>query len=90
MDFRGQVFGNGERVMVDGNRFFDCTFDSGCIIEFGALDRQHFENCRFHRAAQFEFDAAAARTIDYMRFFAGIDRSIVEGWIDGTNARLNF
>lgn len=91
MDFRDKVFGAGERVMVDDNRFFGCTFDEGCIIEYNGFGApQHFERCRFHVNVVWEFGENAAKVVGFLRFIAAVPqmRHVVGNWIDHPNPNL--
>lgn len=47
MDFNGKTFAAGERAIVDGNSFTNCTFETGSILEVFGEKGAHFEGCRF-------------------------------------------
>jgi hypothetical protein len=65
-----------ERVILDGHHFEDSTFDH-CVLVFSATAPVRLENCRFI-ACQWQFEGAAALTIDFLRAldFGGGDEVI--------------
>lgn len=91
MEFRGKTFKPSERVLLDGGTFIDCTFGPGAILEYNGSDGAHFQSCRFHAAARWEFVHHAADVLDFLRFFSTVPgmRDVVRGWVEGDVARLD-
>jgi len=76
----GQGFA-GERVVIDGNHFEDCTFDTCTLIYRGGVP-PNFLRCDF-AAPRFVFEEAAQSTLQLMSaIYNGIDERIVEKTFD--------
>ncbi|WP_263786228.1 DUF5067 domain-containing protein [Salinibacter grassmerensis] len=79
-DVVGQSFAS-ERVVLDGKRFEDCTFDT-CTLVYGGGSPPHFVRCDF-AAPRFVFEDAAQNTIQLMSaIYDGIDERIIEKTFD--------
>jgi len=79
-DVRDRTF-SGERVVLDGKHFEDCSFDACRLVYRGGLPPD-FVRCDF-AAPQFVFEDAAQSTIQLMSaIYNGIDERIIEKTFD--------
>ena len=71
----------GERLIIDGKHFEDCTFET-CTLVFRGGTPPNFVRCDF-AAPQFAFEAAAKNTVQLMSaIHNGIDPRIIERTFD--------
>ena len=86
--FVNQTFDN-KTVLIDGNRYEGCTFNS-CTIEFRAVELPTLGNCHF-AGCRWSFDGPAANTIRFLTALYGNGdptlQSVVQQTLD--NIRLN-
>lgn len=68
MEFRDQVFREGDRAILDGNRFVRCTFEDGCVFEWHGVTIPHFQDCHFG-IPEFAFGDPCLPTIMLLQFF---------------------
>lgn len=79
-DVRGREF-SGERVVLDGKHFEDCSFDT-CQLVYRGGTPPNFVRCDF-AAPQFVFQGAAQSTVQLMSaIYNGIDERIIEKTFD--------
>jgi hypothetical protein len=55
----------GQRIVIDGHRYENCTFKN-CDVVFQGGPPPNFLNCHFD-APQFSFDGPAASTVLFIR-----------------------
>ncbi len=65
-DYRGETFGPGTTIRLDGNRFYRCKFDR-CQIEYGAAGPVHLEGNQFIQSGLMMVGAAGS-TIQFLQF----------------------
>jgi hypothetical protein len=65
VEYRNRVFGAGERVLLDGSTFIDCTFD-GCIMELRGQQSYKIRGCKFGKL-HYEFLAGAGLGFTFLR-----------------------
>lgn len=79
-DVRDREF-SGERVVLDGKHFEDCTFDT-CQLVYRGGTPPNFVRCDF-AAPRFAFQDAAQSTVQLMSaIYNGIDERIIEKTFD--------
>ena len=79
-DVRGQEF-SGERVILDGKHFENCSFDT-CQLVYRGGTPPNFVRCDF-AAPRFVFQEAAQNTVQLMSaIYNGIDERIIEKTFD--------
>ena len=79
-DVRGQEF-SGERVILDGKHFENCSFDTCQLVYRGGMP-PNFVRCDF-AAPRFVFQEAAQNTVQLMSaIYNGIDERIIEKTFD--------
>lgn len=70
----------GESIELDGEEFIKCSFEE-CEIVYAGGEGPRIVNCSFSRCS-WKFDAAAARTISFMRAMyhgmGGAGRQLIE------------
>lgn len=64
----GRRFGS-ERIVLDGMRFVDCTFEGSSLAYFGGPPPQ-LERCRF-TGVEFSFAGPARHTIQTLQWLIG-------------------
>lgn len=56
---------NRETVVLDGESFADCEFQS-CRLTYGGGELPHFDHCRFDDC-EWKFEDGAARTLAHLK-----------------------
>jgi len=86
--FVNQTFDN-KTVVIDGNRYEGCTFNS-CTIEFRAVELPMLGNCHF-ADCRWSFDGPAANTIRLLTALYSNGDPILQGVVQQTldNIRMN-
>ena len=61
---------NHETVVLDGETFADCQFET-CRLVYNGGELPTFSNCRFDNC-EWKFDDAAARTLAHLKLVWGV------------------
>lgn len=86
--FEKQTFDN-KTVVIDGNVYANCTFNS-CTIEFRGVDLPTLSNCHF-AGCRWSFDGPAANTIRFMTALYGNGDAVLQNVVQQTldNIKIN-
>ena len=57
---------SNQRVVLDEDEFFECTFNR-CEIVYQGGDKAYLVGCRFEDQCSFRFEGAALRTLAFLR-----------------------
>lgn len=60
-EFSGRRWSPGETAYLNGNRFVDCTFVSGCHLVYQGGEFPDFQDCYFEEGIAYYFYGDSAR-----------------------------